>query len=333
MKLKNTQEMKSLSSQLKQQGKTIAVLSGSFDLLHAGHLHLINEAKKQADFLVVGLNSDKSCMQYKDKRGPLVKQEHRAEMLCALENVDYVVMFDEPTPVEFIKQVEPDVYCNGSEYGENCIEAETVKQLGGKLHIINKTDEKNLSTSALIEKIIARYANKKIKAVFLDRDGVLNIDKGYVHKVEDFEFVKGIIDLLQHLKTLGYKFFIITNQSGIARDMYSVQDMHKFHDHLIKRFREHGIEFEDIYYCAHHPEKEICDCRKPGFVNWQKAKKEHNVDLSQSWSIGDKLSDCIAGKKAGTKTILLGPDTDSRYVDYCVDQLSEIKSIIMKEFQ
>jgi len=133
------------------KGKTIVSLNGSFDLLHAGHLEIIHEAKKHGDCLVVALNSDESIKKYKSPDRPIISLKHRMEMMAALEAVDYVTSFNETDPCNILEEIKPDVHVNGSEYGENCIEAETVKKHGGKIHIVSLVP--GLSTTQIIEKL------------------------------------------------------------------------------------------------------------------------------------------------------------------------------------
>lgn len=136
---------------LKSQKKTIATINGSFDLMHAGHLYILYEAKKQADILIVALNSDSSIQRYKSKDRPIIPLKYRLELMSALEFVDYVTWFDELDPREILSKIKPDVHVNGIEYGENCIEAETVKRSGGKIHLVDRID--GLSTSDILKKI------------------------------------------------------------------------------------------------------------------------------------------------------------------------------------
>lgn len=136
---------------LRQEKKTIATLNGSFDLLHAGHLHILFEASKQADILIVALNTDQSIQQYKSVHRPIVPLPFRLQMMAALSFVDYVTSFEETDPRALLEKIKPDVHVNGAEYGHNCIEAETVKKHGGKIHIVEKIP--SLSTSAIIQKI------------------------------------------------------------------------------------------------------------------------------------------------------------------------------------
>jgi D-glycero-beta-D-manno-heptose 1-phosphate adenylyltransferase len=131
--------------------KTIATLNGSFDLLHAGHLFILKEAKKQADLLIVMLNSDASIRGYKGSTRPIIPLEYRLELMAALEFVDYVTWFDELDPCAILQKIRPDVHVNGAEYGENCIEAEVVKQMNARLHLVERIP--GLSTSQIIGKI------------------------------------------------------------------------------------------------------------------------------------------------------------------------------------
>ena len=137
---------------LRSQGKTIATLNGSFDLLHAGHLEMIYQASLQADILIVGLNTDRSIAEYKSPTRPIISLEYRMQMMGSLAMVDYVTFFDELDPRQMLKKIRPDVHVNGSEYGQNCIEASTVQEGGGRVHIVSLVP--GLSTSQIIHKIL-----------------------------------------------------------------------------------------------------------------------------------------------------------------------------------
>lgn len=138
-------------SEIRNSGKTIATLNGSFDLLHAGHLQIIYEASLAADVLIVALNTDDSIRKYKSADRPIIPLEYRLQMMAALEFVDYVCYFDETDPRRILEEIQPDVHVNGAEYGENCIEAETVRKYGGKIHIVQLLP--GLSTSQVLKKI------------------------------------------------------------------------------------------------------------------------------------------------------------------------------------
>lgn len=137
--------------EIRLQNKKIATLNGSFDLMHAGHLHIIYEASQQADILIVALNSDQSIQKYKSPTRPIISLPYRLQMMSALSFVHYVTYFDETTPLKILIEIKPDVHVNGSEYGENCLEAETVKSHGGRLHIVPLIP--GLSTSQILHKI------------------------------------------------------------------------------------------------------------------------------------------------------------------------------------
>lgn len=137
--------------ELKQSGQTIATTNGAFDLLHSGHLEIIYEASRQADILIVALNSDLSIKKYKHISRPIILLEHRLEMVSALEFVSFVTWFDETNPIALLEIIQPDVHINGREYGENCIEADIIKKYGGRIHIVDIVP--GLSTSKIIDKI------------------------------------------------------------------------------------------------------------------------------------------------------------------------------------
>lgn len=141
------------SAQLKSEGQKIATLNGSFDLLHAGHLQIIYEASQLADILIVALNSDDSIRKYKGKDRPIIPLEYRLQMLAALEFVSFVTWFSETDPRSLLEQIQPHVHINGAEYGEDCLEAETVKAGGGKIHIVKLIP--GLSTSQILKKIVS----------------------------------------------------------------------------------------------------------------------------------------------------------------------------------
>lgn len=150
-KLIKPEEIEVKVSHLRSVGKTIATLNGSFDLLHAGHLYILSQAKLQADVLIVALNSDASIRAYKNSDRPIISLQYRLEMMAALQFVDFVTWFEETDPCKILLKIKPDVHVNGAEYGSNCIESDTVKSFGGKLHLVDRIP--TLSTTSIIEKI------------------------------------------------------------------------------------------------------------------------------------------------------------------------------------
>lgn len=154
------------------------------------------------------------------------------------------------------------------------------------------------------------------RIIFLDRDGVINNPKEnyYVYKIEDFIVNKGMIEGLQTLRDRGFNFVIISNQGGISKEEFSIEDVDNFHDHLVSEFQLNGIDISAIYYCPHHDSIEKCLCRKPKALMLEKAIAKLNIDPKQSWFIGDKESDIEAGKRAGVNTILIKKNQDIREI-------------------
>jgi rfaE bifunctional protein nucleotidyltransferase chain/domain len=149
-KLIEPSDLPSRIEELRRLGQTIVTLNGSFDLMHAGHLQIIFEASQLGDILLVALNSDSSIRQYKGSNRPIIELKYRLQMMAALEFVDFVTWFDEADPRGLLRIVRPNIHVNGSEYGENCLEAETVTSAGGKIHIVQLVP--GLSTSSIIQK-------------------------------------------------------------------------------------------------------------------------------------------------------------------------------------
>lgn len=150
------------------------------------------------------------------------------------------------------------------------------------------------------------------KAVFLDRDGTINVDKHYLYRIEDFEFLHGVIEGLKLLQDAGYLLIIVTNQSGIGRGYYTEKEYQRLMTWLINELWKKGVKISASYFCPHLPNaqdkryKINCDCRKPQLGLFQRAIVEHNVDLSHSWAIGDRLRDCIICEKTACHGFLVG---------------------------
>ncbi|WP_354622826.1 D-glycero-beta-D-manno-heptose 1,7-bisphosphate 7-phosphatase [Psychromonas sp. MME2] len=146
------------------------------------------------------------------------------------------------------------------------------------------------------------------RAIFLDRDGVLNVDNGYVSKVDDFHFIDGAIDACKDLQKKGYLLVVITNQSGIARGYFSEEQFHSLTEWMDWSLADRGVDLDGIYYCPHHAEKGLgeykvdCDCRKPKPGMILNAIEDLNIDVNESILVGDKVSDLQAGIAAGIKS-------------------------------
>ncbi len=150
----------------------------------------------------------------------------------------------------------------------------------------------------------------KQKAVFFDRDGVLNHDLGYIHKFQDFFWVDGAKKAIALCKEKNYNIYIVTNQSGVARGLYKEEDVRILHKHIENELAQEGIVIDDFSFCPHHPEgiieeyRKNCDCRKPLPGMILALAEKHNIDLENSFIIGDHIRDVQAGENAGMKGYL-----------------------------
>lgn len=148
------------------------------------------------------------------------------------------------------------------------------------------------------------FGEKTRAALFLDRDGVINIDHGHVFRKEDFDLVPGILELIQRANKAGWFVVVVTNQAGIAKGYYRTEDFLRLMDWVRKDFSSKHAHIDAVYYCPHHPEfgdleKRNCSCRKPAPGMLVQAAKEMGIDLENSVLIGDKKSDILAAKQAG----------------------------------
>jgi len=150
----------------------------------------------------------------------------------------------------------------------------------------------------------------KNKAVFLDRDGVLNKELGdYVCRVEDFQVLEHNFKPLKQLQDKGYILIVITNQGGLAKGWYTKETLDAMHHQLRETYKSNNIHLSEVYYCNHHPEYNgKCLCRKPGSLMLEKALARFEIDPSLSYFIGDRERDVIAGELAGIKGILINSD-------------------------
>lgn len=144
------------------------------------------------------------------------------------------------------------------------------------------------------------------KFLILDRDGTINQDKKYVFRIEDLVILPGAMEGLKKFRDAGWKFIVVTNQGGIAKEFYSLKDLHRLHRYLRKKLGENGIAIESFYYCPHHPEVTgFCRCRKPHTKLLKKAAKKFGFSPQECVVVGDKDSDLELGLNFGSKTILI----------------------------
>ncbi|QEW33476.1 D-glycero-beta-D-manno-heptose 1,7-bisphosphate 7-phosphatase [Erwinia billingiae] len=180
----------------------------------------------------------------------------------------------------------------------------------------------------------------KVPAIFLDRDGTMNEDHGYVHEIDNFQFIDGAIEAMQELKKMGYALVMVTNQSGIARGIFSEDTFMQLTEWMDWSLADRDVDLDGIYFCPHHPEgvieeyRQQCDCRKPEPGMLLSAQKELNIDMAASYMVGDKIDDMLAGKAAGVgKKVLVRsgkPITEEgeKAADWVINSLADLPARI-----
>ena len=299
-----------LPARLAALPRPLVFTNGVFDVLHRGHVNYLHQAAALGGSLIVAVNSDASArMLGKGPDRPLNRAEDRAAVLAGLASVALVTCFDERTPVELIQEIRPDLYVKGGDYDmEQLEETRVVRSWGGDALAIPFVD--GYSTTALVKRIRAgdgagARAAAARQAVFLDRDGVINLDRAYVSRWEDFEFVPGAVDAMRRLKAAGYALVVVTNQSGIARGYYSEAQYQALTAAMKQALADAGAAVDAVYHCPHHPKGQLaelaidCDCRKPAPGMILRAAKDLNLSLADSILVGDKPSDIEAARAAG----------------------------------
>jgi len=171
-----------------------------------------------------------------------------------------------------------------------------------------------------------------IKVVFLDRDGVINEEVGYLHKIKDFKFIDGVTKSCNYFLSLGYQIIVVTNQSGIGRGLYKEEDFHILNQWMLDKFQQEGVRILDVFFCPHGPNDD-CYCRKPKPGLFLDAKEKHDADMNKSWMIGDKEADIEAANNAGIcQTILVrsGHKINEKKTNasFTVDSILDAKKIV-----
>ena len=171
-----------------------------------------------------------------------------------------------------------------------------------------------------------------MKVIFLDRDGVINKEVGYLHKIEDFEFIDGVFDACINFQSSGYQIIVVTNQSGIERGYYREDDFQTVTQWMLEQFINHGVQILDVFFCPHGPDSN-CDCRKPKPGMFNQAKNKYGIDMENSWMIGDKEADIQAANSAGIlNTVLVksGHDIDEKNskAKFIFDSIKQVSTVL-----
>ena len=353
-KIKTRKQLIPICDQFRRDGLTIGFTSGAFDLLHAGHVDYLEAANSQCDKLIVGLNSDASIQKYKGEDRPIVTEESRLKTVAALESVDFVFLFDERRNAQNIQLLKPHIYFKAGDYSASQLTSkEIVEQISGEVRLISIKEQ--ISTTEIINRIqnggrdgdqfveeqertvhLKRKPPKMMPAIFLDRDGTINWDIGYLSEPEKFELLPNALEGLKKMQDMGFRLVIVTNQGGIGLGYFTKEDFYQVNKKMLTEVSKAGITLDKIYFCP-HSKAENCPCRKPEIGLVRQAKEELNIDLANSYFIGDSTIDIEAGANSGMKTILieseLVPDPTSLETkpDFIVKDLLEAAEFILKQ--
>jgi D-glycero-D-manno-heptose 1,7-bisphosphate phosphatase len=352
-KIKSRKQLSKICVALHKENKTIGFTSGAFDLIHAGHADYLEKTKAFCDILVVGVNSDQSVKKYKGPDRPIINEEQRIKLVAALESVDYVFLFDERRNNQNIELLKPDFYIKAGDYSSDTLTSkEIVESYGGEVKII--PIQESISTTAIIRKAgqlsgesgehvvmkegavhIKRQPLKSSPAIFLDRDGTINEEILYLHDPEKFKLLPNAIEGIKKFSDMGYRIVIVSNQPGIGMGYFSEEDFYKVNREMLGHFSKENILVDKIYFCP-HSKSEKCSCRKPEQALIKRAKEELNIDIQNSFFIGDKTSDMETGRRAGMRTVLVktgfqGKDAEfPGEPDYRADDLLDAANYILR---
>lgn len=181
---------------------------------------------------------------------------------------------------------------------------------------------------------------QSVSAIFLDRDGTTNADNGYVHEIDDFQFIDGVIEAMQELKKMGFALVIVTNQSGLAQGLFSEEQFMHLTEWMDWSLADRDVDLDGIYFCPHHPQAAVealrqeCDCRKPKPGMLLDAQRHLHIDMASSYMVGDKLDDMLAGKAAEVDTRVLVrsgkavTEQSSAAADWLIDSLAALPASI-----
>ncbi len=351
-KIKTRNSLVRLCSFLRKKRCRIGFTSGVYDLIHAGHVQFLEEAKRRCDVLIVGINSDHSVKRYKGSGRPIIPLKYRMIVIAGLSAVDYIFPFSERRNHKNIEQIRPHIYFKAGDYAAEQLSSKTtVESYGGRVVIL--PIKFPISSSKIIAKIIKgekpyqlnQHAGsvsldlsqgKASPIIFLDRDGTIIEEITYLHEPEKVRLLPQALEGLKRFKAMGFKLVIITNQQGIGLGYYTKENFYSVNREIFRQVAPAGIQFDKIYFCP-HVISERCHCRKPGTALIERAQADMEVNLSISYLIGDKSLDVETGRRAGIKTIAIASDhklADGEYSvrpNFFAKDLAEAATIILEQ--
>lgn len=297
----------------RKEGKIVGFTSGSFDILHAGHVAYLEEAKEKCDVLIAAINSDNSVRGYKGPGRPIIPEDARLQTVAALASVDYALIFDELDNRSNIEILKPSLYIKGGDYAPEQLEsADVLKKYGGDILILPFKD--GFSSSGIIAAIADLYGGgvpeistqavsssdpgrePRGKAILVDRDGVINEDIEYLHEPEKFKLLPNAGEGLKKFQDMGFRVALITLQAGIGLGYFTKEDFFKVNREMFKQLKPHGVILNKVYFAERSTTK---DGRNPKEDLVKRGLRELNADPKKSFVIGDKTADLSAGKPFG----------------------------------
>jgi D-beta-D-heptose 7-phosphate kinase / D-beta-D-heptose 1-phosphate adenosyltransferase len=294
-------------------GHRVVFTNGCFDLLHPGHVRLLEKAKAHGDKLIVALNSDDSVKRLKGPSRPIQNESARATVMASIGVVDLVTVFTEDTPLAVIEAIRPDVLVKGADYTEDqVVGAEILRAYGGRVVLV-PLDPGHSTTRAIVraasglEGSLPNDSSDDLRPfVFLDRDGTINVDRHYLSDPAGLALLPGAARGLRALAADGYRLVIATNQSGVGRGYFTARMADDINARLIELLAAEAVPIEMVVACYHKPE-DNCHCRKPARGLADRVCDATGASLAGAIVIGNKKSDMGFAKAIGARGILITP--------------------------
>ncbi len=285
-------------------GHTIGFTCGAFDLLHAGHVDYLEQARAECDALLVAVNSDASIRRYKSPLRPIVPQAQRMRVVSALKSVDAVTLLDDDRPVELIRRWKPDLYIKGGDYDAARLRsAADVEAYGGR--VVRIPVRFATSTSALMERIAELQLHATVPhagatftgIVFLDRDGTLIRNVPFLNDPSRVELIEGVGPALRSLQDAGMRLVVVTNQQGIGLGYFSYDEFIAVNRAMLRQLATFGVRISKILFCPHSMADD-CECRKPQPAMLEQVLKDDAVAREHCYFVGDSPEDKQAADAA-----------------------------------
>jgi rfaE bifunctional protein nucleotidyltransferase chain/domain len=318
-KILDTATADSWVAEQKRHGLRIGFTCGSFDILHAGHVNLLERARRECDRLMVAVNSDQSVRSYKNPLRPVNPQEERMQVVAGLQAVDAVMLMEDRRPARLMRRWQPHFYIKGGDYQHSGLRSQPlVEAYGGRVILL--PFEMESSTSSIIQRVgnILRHANpvpaerKPGPIVFVDRDGTLIENVPYLHDPARVRLLPGVGESLARLQQAGYRIVMVTNQQGIALGYYTIDDFFRVNLELFRQLSPFDVNISRVVFCP-HSQAEACTCRKPLPGMIQDVLGLYGADAQGCVMIGDSKVDVQAGEAAGCRSYLVGTDEGSTF--------------------